>query len=333
MLKTYIITSLNFIFALVKKNYLFFLLFMITSCIFSQKKYKSLLSFYNDNDLYVSVKKDRYYTNGMFLTYRYASEKKSEKSIKKIYEFQLGHKMYTPFKATVDLKGEHDRPFAAYFYGKFGINRFFKNNSSLYTSLETGVIGPSAFGSEIQDFIHDMYGYKKAIGWNYQISEAFALNFEGNYNKQLTKSSTNFFDITWSNNLRAGTVFTDFSTGLIGRIGFKPLQNIANSISYNSNLNNKNSSFYNQPEVFIFIKPMFHYVLYDATIQGSFLNTSSPITYEVVPIKLTTQIGFQFTSNRFNFGYFVNYHSKKVKNDKVATSNFYGTFVVNYLFN
>ncbi len=307
-------------------------LFILTSIsVVSQRKYAKEFSFLNDNDLYISTHQDRYYTNGMFFTYRYLSNQKHQNLEKKIYEIQLGHEMYTPFKSTVELHGDHDRPFAGHLYGSFGVNRFYKNESILKTSLQIGIIGPSALGWELQDLIHDIYGFKKAIGWKYQISEAFALNLNASYIKNLAKN--NYLDINWVNNAKLGTVYTDFSTGFYGRIGLKPLQNIINSIAFNGNLNNNSINYNNEIESFIYIKPMLSYIAYDATIQGSFLNNNSPITFDVEPFKFTTEIGIRFTANRFNFGYAVNYHSKKLKSERVPKGNFYGTIQLNYQFN
>lgn len=315
-----------------KQKILFlFIISFISTSIFSQRKYSKEFSFLNDNDLYISTSQDRYYTNGMFFTYRYLSTKSAKNIEKKIFDIQIGHHMYTPFKATVQQHDDHDRPFAGYAFGSFGINYFYKNESILKIAMQIGTLGPSAVSKELQDFIHDIYGYKKAIGWKYQIADAFALNLNIDHTKSLTKS--NYLDLNWVNNLRIGTVYSDFSSGFYGRIGLKPLQKIINSIAFNANLNNNSTNFNNEIESFIYIKPMLSYTAYDATIQGSFLNNNSPITFEIEPFKFTTEIGIRFTLNRFNFGYAINYHTKKLKSIRVPKGNFYGTIQLNYQFN
>ncbi|WP_428742517.1 lipid A deacylase LpxR family protein [Tenacibaculum sp.] len=314
-----------------KKNIsLLFILFSL-HC-FSQRKYAKEFSFLNDNDLYISTYQDRYYTNGAFLTYRYLSEKQFKNIEKRAYEIQVGHHMYTPFKSVVETVEEHDRPFAGYLYGSFGINSFYKKEVILKTSIQIGVIGSHSFSEELQDFIHKMYGFKKATGWDYQIKNAFAINFKTDYIKKITRNDV--FDINWANTAKLGTVYTDFSTGLYSRIGFKPLENIINSIAFNGNLNNSNTHFSNNAEVFLYIKPMIYYVAYDATIEGSFLaNDDSPITFDIEPFKFTSEIGLRFTSNRFNFGYAIHYHTRKLKSEHVSKGNFYGTIKLSYQFN
>ncbi|CAM1357840.1 conserved hypothetical protein [Tenacibaculum sediminilitoris] len=313
-----------------KKNILLlFSLFSLHS--FSQHKYSKEFSFLNDNDLYISTHQDRYYTNGVFLTYRYLSTKQPERMAKKSYEIFIGHQMYTPFKAIVDVMEEHDRPFAGYLFGGFSINRFYKNESVFKTTIQVGAIGSPSFAEELQDFIHNLYGFKKAVGWKYQIKNALALNLKAKYIKKILKD--NVFDLNWSNSVRLGTVHTDFSTGLYTRIGFKPLESIINSIAFHGNLNNQSTSFENKAEVFLFFNPMLHYIAYNATIEGSFLNSGSPVTFDVEPFKFTTTFGIRFTSNRFNIGYIVNYHTKNLKSTRVPKGNFYGTIQINYQFN
>lgn len=71
--------------------------------------------------------------------------------------------MYTPYKAVVETIEEHDRPFASYLFGSFGVNRFYANKSILKTALQIGTIGSYSFGEELQGIIHKMYGLKKLL--------------------------------------------------------------------------------------------------------------------------------------------------------------------------
>jgi hypothetical protein len=73
------------------------------------------------------------------------------------------------------------------------------------------------------------------------------------------------------------------------------------------------------------------YAFYDATLEGSFLNTNSEITTELIPLVFSLEIGFKFTSNRFNFGYTFNYHTNKSKNLKFDNGHKYGAINFNYL--
>ncbi|WP_341222057.1 lipid A deacylase LpxR family protein [Polaribacter atrinae] len=303
----------------------------ISSFSIAQEKFSKEISLITDNDLYVSALRDRYYTSGVFLSYSYLSKNKKESLEKRILEWKINHEMYTPFKATVQDVSNHDRPFAGYLYGSFGIKRVYKNNQVFNTTAQIGVIGANSYAEELQELIHNIYGFKQAIGWEYQIKNAFALNFNAEYLKTIVKNKNSNFDITWTNNVNLGTVYTNISTGAYGRIGLKPLQNLANSIAFDTNLNNEQTNYFREVESFFYIKPTLRYAIYDATLQGSFLNDTSPITNDLMPVVFNLELGLKFTANRFNFGYSFHYNTSKSKDLRFTNGHRYGRIAINYL--
>lgn len=305
--------------------------FLFSFYLFSQKNYSNEILFENDNDLYVSTKSDRYYTNGLFVKYRYLI--KPKKYEKRIFEWEIGHKMYTPYKAIVTSIEEHDRPFAAYLYSGFKISRIYKNKRILNTKIEIGTIGPEAKGKELQNLIHDIYEYANIDGWKYQISNAFAFNFNTEYISPLSKKELKKFDVFWTNEARLGTVFTDLNSGLLLRLGFKPLLNSLNSVSFGSHLNYSNKEYLRKMESFLFFKPSLSLVFYDATLQGSFLNSNSLVTSEINPIVFNLSVGFKVTSKRFNFSYTFNYNTNKSRDLKMSNGYKYGSISLGYLLN
>ena len=66
-----------------------FLFLFCAFSLYSQKKFSKEISFITENDLYTSTYNDRYYTNGMFLSFKYLPNKKNAKLEKKI--FALGN--------------------------------------------------------------------------------------------------------------------------------------------------------------------------------------------------------------------------------------------------
>lgn len=313
------------------KNRLLFCLLLVPFSIIAQQKFSKEISFTTDNDLYVSFDRDRYYTNGMFLNYRYITKNENITLEKKIFEWEIGHEMFTPNKSIVQTIDEHDRPFAAYLYGSFGVKNVYKNNKILNYNLQVGVLGPNAFGKELQDFIHNIYGFKKATGWQFQIKNAFAFNFDVDYIRFLGKNNMNTIDISWVNTAKLGTIYTNVSSGFYVRFGLNPLEKIINSIAFNTNLNDATTTSTRAIESFIFVKPTLRYAFYDATLEGSFLNSTSLVTKEIIPVVFNLEIGLKFTANRFNFGYTFNYNTSKSKGLRYTYGNKYGTLNINYL--
>jgi lipid A 3-O-deacylase len=311
-----------------------FIVFLILSFnTLSQKKFSKELSVTSDNDLYVSFKRDRYYTNGVFLNYSYLSKVKDVKIDKKIIEWQLSHEMFSPYKPIAPLKKEHDRPFAGHLFGGFSVKNVFKDHKIIKFSIEIGVIGPAAYGQEIQDFIHTTFNFKQAEGWEYQIQNALSLSLNASFIKQLFMNEANFFDLNWENHVQLGTTYTAVNTGINVRLGLLPLQKIMNSIAYKTQLNGSHTNYYNEPESFIYIKPLLSYALYNATIQGSFLNNTSEITREIIPLIYNLELGIKFTLKKFNFGYSFNYNTSKSKGLRYINGNKFGKITLNYSWN
>ncbi|WP_369048740.1 lipid A deacylase LpxR family protein [Tenacibaculum sp. UWU-22] len=315
-----------------KFTLLSFICFSLTC--FAQHSFLKQFSLTSDNDLYISIKKDQYYTNGLFLNYRYLSTHSNKKVLKRIYNFEFAQQMYTPYLSIVNDVSLHDRPFAGYLFGNFGIDLYFKSNTVLKTALKIGVLGPMAHGEEVMNFVHNLYGYKKAEGWKYQIANTFALNLETAYIKPLWITNSKTIDINWCNSVRLGTIFTKVNTGIYSRFSLLPLKRMVNSIAFGGNLNQKNLNKSNgSREFFIYVKPSIGLVGYDATIQGSLFNDNSPVTFDIKHFQYTADLGVLFSKNRYIFEYSIHYYSKKLKSPRVPNINSYATIKIAYQFN
>ncbi len=298
---------------------------------FSQNTFSKQISLLTDNDLYTSTYRDRYYTNGLFVTLNTVSDAKNERLEKKIHSYQIGHMMYTPRTALLPVARTHDRPFAGYAYAEYGQSRVYTSQNILKISIQAGIIGSLAKAEELQNFIHGIYNYPEARGWEHQIDNAFAINVNTTYLKDLPKLRSSYFDLHSFNELKIGTVFTDISTGVYARIGTKKLEKSSNSVAFNTNLNTKST--HNNPESFFHIKPVITYTAYDATIEGSMLNNSSTVTFDVMPFHFSLALGYTYYYRRFQYGYTFHFHTKKLKSLRASKSNTYGSLYVGYYFN
>jgi len=67
-------------------------------------------------------------------------------------------------------------------------------------------------------------------------------------------------------------------------------------------------------ELFLYYKPLFNYVAYDATIQGGLFDkhddpSSLEITKDKEPFMFSNQVGLAFTTNRFVFDIAAIFHT------------------------
>jgi len=251
--------------------------------------------------------------------------------------FEFGQKIFNPQSGSianfqgVDDPSLVDRPFAAYLYIGSTLNLLYNNESNLKLSAQVGIVGPDAFGKQVQDFVHDNFGFYHPSGWEYQIKNDPELNLSAEYNRLLAR--TTGVDISFSSYGNLGNGFSGAGAGVLLRLG--NFNQLFNSVSTQSTVSRGNkTALLHQHELFFYYKPMFNYVAYDATIQGGLLEThnasSQEITLDKEPFVLSNQLGVAFTTNRFVFDIAAIFQSKTDK--QMLLSEQWGTVTGMYRF-
>lgn len=308
------------------------LIYLMSAGNVSAQTFKNEFGFKSDNDSYLLQGQDRYYTNGLFINFRHASnqEKLNEKLEKKIYEISAGQKMYNPYSGYAPDPQEQDRPFAGYLYASGGLNWFYKNESILKTSVEIGVTGPASLAEKGQELLHKTVGFYDLAGWDYQIKQELQVNLSAQYTRLLHRFDDHQADFSFEGYANVGTTFSGAGAGILFRAG--RINQLFNSGYTNSVIgNNAKTKGFVQRELFFYAKPQLNFVAYDATIQGSMFNNNSPVTFGVKPVVFAQQLGVNYSSQRFTFDFGVLFKTKEVKSD--AKAHQYGSISMFYRFN
>jgi lipid A 3-O-deacylase len=307
------------------------LLVLTTALAFGQAK-TTEIGFITDNDLYTSSKNDMYYTNGLELFYRFLSKNDNPKINKKITEFRIGQYIYNPRFINAEAVTINDRPFTGYLFAEAGRSFFYQSESVLKTDFQVGFIGPNALGKETQESFHHIIGYKEVFGWENQLHNAFAVQAHVMYSKKMFPAKHNdFIDLHFQSEANVGTIFDGVSTGFLTRIGFKKLLPI-----YDSNLHDASVSSvpqYNIREFYFYAMPSVNYQFYDATIQGSMFSNTSPLTFELEPLRFNAEFGLKYRHNNFNMSYSFIYRGRELRDPETNTNSgyFYGSIRFGYL--
>lgn len=316
-----------------------FFIFFITGCLFvnnayPQSSFKNEFGFQTDNDAYLALQQDRYYTNGLFVTFRHATDQsRLRRSVnKKIWDIEFGHQIYNPITGSITDIKNIDRPFAAYLYVGGGLNWFYNSENSLKLSVRLSTMGPSALGKEVQETLHDMAGFYPVKGWDYQVHDEKGINTTLAYNHFLYRNKAENTDFMLTSYLNAGNTFTGTGAGILFRTG--AISPFSNSVSTNSIIaNNQGSeSSRHKKELFFFLKPSLHLVAYDATIQGGmFVKDKGPITYDIKPVVFSQEVGVNYATSRWTLNFGVTFKSKEVESP--AKGHKYGSATFYYRFN
>jgi len=288
-----------------------------------------------DNDYYIDSQKDRYYTDGAFAYFRHAlkQENLNPKLEKKILDFELGHKIYSPFSSHAPDPKTHDRPFAGYAYASGAMGFFYKNESILKARVQLGILGPSALGEEVQAAFHRdvLKAYYAVEGWDYQVKNEIGLNFDVSYQRLFCHLGNRLLDISGTSSVQLGNTFSGANAGLLFRIG--KLNRLYESSSANSRIKNKQGDNRRTPfEAYVFTLPQLNLALYDATIQGGlFRADKGPITFGIKNWVYSQQIGLNLAWWRFSAKAIVTLKTKEVESDAKAYN--YASGILAYHFN
>jgi lipid A 3-O-deacylase len=301
-------------------------------CIMAQAPaFKNEFGFKSDNDAYLAYGQDRYYTNGLGIYFRRATDqsKLNGKLNKVIWEVEAGQKMYNAQSGHVPDITYIDRPFAGYLYVGGGVNFLFNSENSLKINLQAGTIGPDAKGKEVQELLHDLVGFYEINGWQWQVDNEAALNASANYNYFLFRNKTNKLDLGIESYINIGNTFSGAGAGLVFRTG--SLNQLFQSASTQSAVSNNNrSKALTDKEFFFYAKPIIHYVAYDATIQGGLFN-EDPRGFDVKPVVFSQQAGLIYSKSRWTAEFSLIFKSREVKSN--AKPHQYGSASLNYRFN
>jgi len=263
----------------------------------SAQNHSQQFGFKSDNDAYLATGQDKYYTNGIFISYRFANKPKKENSAlaKQITQLEIGQKMYNAQSGYIPDMVYVDRPITAYLYAGASKHWFYTSENSLSVGVQLGTIGPNALGRQAQELIHKIGGFYPPKGWEYQLNNEIGLNFNMAYTHFLQRSPSKKLDLSINTGANLGNTFSGLSAGFTLRTG---RMNALNATAYNrSNLSDATS----KNEFFFFAKPQLDWVAYDASISGGlFRKNKGPITFNSKPWVLSQEFGLVFAQKRWS---------------------------------
>ncbi|HEY0046382.1 MAG TPA: lipid A deacylase LpxR family protein [Flavobacterium sp.] len=181
------------------------------------------------------------------------------------YGLTVEHIGFTPYKYESDQIQYNDRPFAAaIMVNSFLIATDTLHKSRISSSLSIGILGPGAFGGEMQTAIHEATGNDIPEGWRHQIKNDAVINYEIGYEKQLLRFRNNIL-LQANGKLRVGTLSTGASVGIAAMAGL-----------FSADWDAINSK--RKYQIYAYSQPLINVVGYDATLQGGIFNRASPYT-------------------------------------------------------
>ena len=286
----------------------------------------------SDNDAYLVNGSDRYYTNGFFVSFRSATNRRAlaEGQVKKIKEFEFGQKMYTSHSGYVWERSRVDRAITAYLYVGASQTWYCASEKVLKIGVQLGTIGPNAMGRQTQEIFHKLTGTYAPNCWQYQLNNEIGLNTQLAYQDLIFRNAGRTADLSWNSYLNLGNTFTGTGAGLSLRLGrLKPLYESTFTRSVNGNQAAGKQR--RNAEIFFFGRLQLDLVAYDASISGGmFRKNKGPIVFEPRPAVWYKELGIMHSKNRFSAQLSYIFKSREIKSAAVPAR--YGSLTTAFRF-
>jgi lipid A 3-O-deacylase len=309
-----------------------------------QKKSKPRCSQYTftlDNDYFLLNGSDRYYTNGVFLSFDQAISAKKLSVIKKTYTIDAGQMIFKQFTRKVwptvlvsnaypGGVGAIDRPITGYLFGKYSQSSFYKKQRMVKWGVSVGSIGSLSFGKEMQSGFHKSTGVGNWWDWvwDYQLKSEVGINTHGQFAFSVFKGNS-FVQVTPITNATLGTIFTEASQSVLIQIG--KANEMHESAYWNSRVSNNCGLLRHNTEMFFYYLPGIKHQFYNATVQGGlFAKDKGPITSEVKPWVASHKVGAMLSNGKYTFDMGVVFMGKEAASQ--FNNHAYGSIKVAYRF-
>lgn len=164
-----------------------------------------------------------------FFTPRFWAPEENEQQVHTV-SVNLGQSMYTPGNPFRESLIVNDRPYAGLIYIGMALNERHllpSGKHEIFDSREItlGAIGPLSFARETQNFVHDIFGDTRFLGWDNQLSNepAFGFALEKKFKKfkgtePITPGFT--YDIINAIGLQVGNIETSANYAVEARVGW-----------------------------------------------------------------------------------------------------------------
>jgi hypothetical protein len=131
----------------------------------------------------------------------------------------IGQRMFTPEDWSLTEPDAHDRPYAGLLFAGLTYNG--RDSHSLRsTTLDVGIVGPSALAEQTQNVVHEAVGAEQFLGWEHQLNDepVFRILHE-RFHRWDIQPARRFADVTAHYGGSIGNLSTFANAGAELRIG------------------------------------------------------------------------------------------------------------------
>ncbi len=310
----------------------------VSNTLFAQDSIKSFskeLSIITENDNYNFTLHDRYYSNGLFIRYNWLVKKEANKNVlKTISRTEAGQMIFNSYynrRSVERVLETMDRPYASWLYASYGQTKIFSNKDVLKYDAVIGILGPAAFGKQIQTGYHRLFMLYNIYGWEYQVKNEIGLNASVQYYRSLIKNKRGQpLAIHTVGKAMLGNTFTNASAGLLVKFGNTEQEE--NNSYWSGRLGQPQKKTIHKLEAFLFLEPTLMVQAYNATVQGGLLRSEKGLyVSELNPFIYVIKGGAVISGRQSGLSITYTLKQKEAKS-MIDKMEIYGAFGVYYRF-
>jgi hypothetical protein len=209
----------------------------------------------------------------------------------------IGQRMYTPDDWSLEQPDPRDRPYAGLLYA--GLTYSGRDRYSMRsTSIDVGIVGPSALAEQAQELVHGATGAHEFLGWDHQLNDepVFRILHE-RFRRWDIKPARKFADVTTHYGGSIGNLTTFANAGAELRIGKNLPDNFGTATTLSYGQNTPPAQWGGPP-----IRPSIHgfaafdarAVLHDVTLDGNTWRDSASVDREPFSAELAIGVAFDW---------------------------------------
>ncbi|MDT0538354.1 lipid A-modifier LpxR family protein [Croceitalea sp. P059] len=244
--------------------------------------YNQQLELKHDNDFFMLT--DRYYSSGLFLTYRKFLSKGIFKNNNEQLDFTIGQEVYTPSQTQSTNSAVFDRPYTGFTGLKTTWSASSQKSELFRAEILIGIAGLNSGAGGFQRWYHQAIAISDSPLWIDEVNDSFHLNTYLSYVKDWTIAPEPFgIRLALQPTLAFGS--RDIYLEAEAILFFGRRNEIGKSIAYNR-LGSVDR------EIYFALRASYRSVFYNGLIEGNLFGDNSPILTESSQSIL--RLGFDF---------------------------------------
>ena len=217
----------------------------------------------------------------------------------------IGQRMYTPEDWSRSEPDPLDRPYAGLLFA--GLTYIGRDSHSMRsTSLDVGIVGPSALAEQTQRVVHKAVGADKFLGWDHQLSDEPVLRIlHERFRRWDIKPTRRFGDFTTHFGGSIGNLTTFANAGAELRIGKSLPDNFgtATTLSYGQNTPPARwGASSSRPSIHGFVAVDARAVVHDVTLDGNTWRDSASVEREPLAAELALGVALDWRAWQATLG-------------------------------